>query len=398
MAATAQTKVTAEAVLREMTGKLSEIIWNRRILFERLNRKRGMLAGKHLVFPIHANPNYGTGPRAENADLPPAGSQGYEQGKLKPAAYYGRFQVSGWALDAATDKASMVNLLGKEMKGAINDIRNDMARDLFSNGSGRLAAVAATANSTTVTVDTVKYLRVGMPVVFAVESTGAVIAANSEQTILTIDKAANTFTVGAAANVTAGTHSVFPQGVTSGTANAANAAMSGLQIALATSGVYAGIDRGAGGYTGFFDPKTVDASNTGLTLEALDEAIFEVEREGGKPSIILASPSNYRRIGFALAPDRRFGGTQMKLDGGWTALDFHGVPVVRDFNCPDGYVYVLDESTLGIEFLVESSWLDRDGSILKWVEDKDAYEAVAYTRPQLMAYNPALNCVIDVAA
>lgn len=395
MAATAQTKATAEAILKEMTAKLSEIIWNRRIMLQRLGRKRGNLAGKHLVFPIHASPNYGTGPRAESGTLPPAGSQGYEQGKLKPSAYYGRFKVSGWALDAATDKASMVNLLGREMKGAINDVRNDLARDMYGNGSGRLAAVTNTANSTTVTVDTVKYLRVGQPVVFATESTGAVIAANSEQTILTINKANNTFTVGAAADVTAGTHSVFPQGVTGGVADAANNAIAGFLQAFSTTLDYAGITRSS---DRFYDPKTIDASATGLTLEALSEGLFEVEREGGTPSIILVSPANYDRVGFALAPDRRFGGMQMKLEGGWTALDFHGVPVVRDYNCPDGYVYVLDESTLGIEYLVEASWMDRDGAILKWVDNEDAYEAVVYTRPQLMAYNVPLNCVIDVAA
>ena len=73
----------------------------------------------------------------------------------------------------------------------------------------------------------------------------------------------------------------------------------------------------------------------------------------------------------------------MKLDGGWTALEYSGRPLVVDKDCTRGRIYGLDLETLYLFVETDYQWMDADGSILHRLPNFDAYQATLYRYWQL---------------
>lgn len=141
-------------------------------------------------------------------------------------------------------------------------------------------------------------------------------------------------------------------------------------IGLAT-GSYAGIDKGT--YTGW--APTVSAN--GGTDRPLTKAIMDAHEAaiysacGEMPDLIIASPtvcSKYEALfdsvtrvalvnsdlSAASAPGVGVNKV-MPSHSGWTGLFYKGVPVYRDRNATDGYMYFLNTNYLSIEYLPHPS-------------------------------------------
>ena len=133
----------------------------------------------------------------------------------------------------------------------------------------------------------------------------------------------------------------------------------------------------------------------GLSLDLMLQA-QQIMRENanGKLSLVLCGTKQWRTYGNLMAPDRRWVKDIRKLDGGFDALDFNGVPVVADFDCDDGQMYFFDESTFQILEEEPLNFMDKDGSVLSRVKDEDAYEATLVWRGNLACNNPHANAVI----
>jgi len=50
--------------------------------------------------------------------------------------------------------------------------------------------------------------------------------------------------------------------------------------------------------------------------------------------------------------------------------------IVEDVDAPEGKMWFIDESAFKVHRDKDWSWLDTDGGIWKWVQNKDAFEAV----------------------
>jgi hypothetical protein len=85
--------------------------------------------------------------------------------------------------------------------------------------------------------------------------------------------------------------------------------------------------------------------------------------------------------------DKRYVNT-MKLDGGFSALEYNGLPWVADADCPANTVFFVDTNHLEIMQMSDWSWMDRDGAVLSRVADADAYEAVLYWYADLTSDSP----------
>lgn len=79
---------------------------------------------------------------------------------------------------------------------------------------------------------------------------------------------------------------------------------------------------------------------------------------GWKPDLILGGPSTVDAYGATFGQQRRYvteikapGGAPIKLDGGYTALEFDGVPCVEDVGCPEGKLLFINMSQLFIKQL-----------------------------------------------
>ena len=73
----------------------------------------------------------------------------------------------------------------------------------------------------------------------------------------------------------------------------------------------------------------------------------------------------------------------MTLDGGFSALDYNGVPLTVDKDAIDGEMYFLTTRDLQLYRMSDWEWMNMDGSIFSRVSGYDAYEATLYRYAEL---------------
>lgn len=81
-------------------------------------------------------------------------------------------------------------------------------------------------------------------------------------------------------------------------------------------------------------------------MRAMRVSIFNAS--GQRPDLIICDATQQERYGQLLGPARRYvqdvnlRGNSIKLDGGYQSLDFDGIPVIADPNCPAGQMLFLN--------------------------------------------------------
>lgn len=386
------TLTTFDSILKEVwLSPLRSALNHKTVLNHRIAKNEKDVEGdlNNALIPIHKSRNHGIGARAEDADLPTSGNQGYTQAKVPMRYIYGRIRITGQIMKAAkSNKGSFVRAVQSEMQGLERDLSRDENRMLFRAGTGILARCGTTSNSTTVTLATgtdMRWFEEGIIIDILVGTTGATITNGTEVTVTAVDKSAKTLTV-AAAVTTDSTHYVYRSG-------ARNAEMMGLD-----------------GIVNNIDPDDVDGTNLGTTgglqslpissntwwksiVEAMGgtldssymlKVIDEVEDKcGDEPTLIICQGGVRAEYVKTLLPDVRYTGPAKKLDGGFSAVSYTGgsreIPIVVDRDCyPSTTMYFLNEDNLSFYRLADWDWMDEDGAILSRVQDKDAYEATVY--------------------
>jgi len=109
-------------------GPVAEQINNRVWIREYFQKKSKGWSGKQMVMPIHVGRNSGVGFQGEMpGDLPTAGQQQYRDLRINSHSSYGRFQVSGLAMDTATKAGvgAFAGVMSEEMDRLVRDIANN---------------------------------------------------------------------------------------------------------------------------------------------------------------------------------------------------------------------------------------------------------------------------------
>jgi len=134
-----------------------------------------------------------------------------------------------------------------------------------------------------------------------------------------------------------------------------------------------------------------------LSFKLMDKMFDKVERRAGKdigPNMLLTAAAIRREYADLCRADRRQMNT-MTLDGGWTGVEFRGIPLMVDpFDAIDGELYFLTLGSFALFRMSDYDWMDKDGSIFARVADKDAYEATLFAYQELGCYQRNLNGVI----
>jgi hypothetical protein len=112
------------------------------------------------------------------------------------------------------------------------------------------------------------------------------------------------------------------------------------------------------------------------------DLIEEQAGEGVGPNLMLTTRAIRREYLELLRADRSHVNT-MQLDGGWTALDYNGVPLLVDNDAIDGEIYYLTLSEISVYRMSDYNWMDKDGTIFSRVSGVDAYEATLYRYAEL---------------
>lgn len=427
--ATGANVTTIGNILKEYyMGPVNEQLNNEVLLLSRLESRSEDLVGKRAYVPLHTGRSAGIGARGELATLPAAGSQTYDKAVYDLKYLYGRIQVSGPSMaKSKSDAGAFLNILKGELDGVRNDLRKDLARQIYGDGTGVIvgvAAIAAAAGSPSaqiVTLDTAEPLRkgqlyVGM-IVDVLNDSGALATGGTALTISAVNIATPSITLATtgleASNAAEASFSITRAGALSDAtypsdANRLSNEIDGIQrlVSTSTSNSLGGISVTSSSNT-FWDNQRlvrgtdwsdsdpdVASTQTGVTLDLVQKAMNLVRLQGATPSVILTTLGIQRDF-YSLLQDQVRYTEPTQFRAGFSVLEYAGMPLVADIDAPYGNMYILDESTLKVFSDQDFHFLDGDGNTLRQVPDKDAYEAVMVRYMNLGATKRSNQMVIS---
>ena len=135
------------ATVTNMTNALKEFYLPRlqstiptdRILMTRIEKDTSKtdISGKYAAVPVNIRPTQAIGARGDNETLPTAQNQTYVQVQIGFNYNYGTIRMTHPSIvSAKNDKGSFIRTVGAEMDGIRRDLKNDINRQLFGDGSG----------------------------------------------------------------------------------------------------------------------------------------------------------------------------------------------------------------------------------------------------------------------
>lgn len=387
------TTTTVTSVLKQVYLPPIQDQFNKaKVLLKKIKRasKKDVVNNKAII-PLATARHQGHGSRAEDATLPGAGNVAYTT-MTPPLRYqYAVVRITGPAIEAAkTDRMSFVRTLDSEIKGAEEGFLRSVNRQLFGLGTGILTVCGTTSSSTTVNVNNTRYLEVGQTIDIKDITSNSSITDSYTITEGDIDATNNTLTVSAAVS-TNSTDGVYLE-------DARNIDIMGLEGIvddrdpddIILPGGKTGVSNGFGALQGLsvasasYWKATRDhnsGTNRAITVRLLQQTIENIDLSSGLGSsldMIISRHGQFREYGLLLVPDKRYGPSPNKMDGGFKFLEFDGIPWYFDRDCPPNKVFFLNTSVLRLYENAPIQWADRDGAVLYRDSNKDAWNAWMY--------------------
>jgi hypothetical protein len=377
---------TLSTILKEYyLGPVAEQLNNEVLLLSRLESKSEDLVGKRAYVPLHWGRSAGIGARAESALLPSAGKQQYEKAVYDLKYLYGRVEVTGPSMAKTKNEAgAFLQALKSELDGVRNDLKKDLARQVYGNGSGSIAVGSAGSTTTlTVPIEPIRKGQIypGMLVdIFDVSaSTSAATYTGIEVASANLSTGVVTFTTTLAAALASGDY-IVRAGVTVQTAAEGNTyslsdEVDGLQRIVADSATALGGITPTGTAT-WWDNQRIAVSGA-ISLESIQKGLNLARIAGGMPTSVVTSLGVQREFYGLLSQDVRYvEPDSLSYSSGFKALSYNGMPIIADIDAPYGKMYILDEATMKVFSDQDWHFLDADGMTLRQVTGYDKFEAV----------------------
>ncbi|MDF2457682.1 MAG: 2,3-dihydro-2,3-dihydroxybenzoate dehydrogenase [Nitrospira sp.] len=355
--------------------------------------------GQLVQFPARVSRNQSAAATTEGYKYHTPGKQTYKDWQI-PAKYaHGSIRLTAQVMAASMkSKGAFARALGSEIDGLVEDMANYRGRAIWGWGNGVLCLVNGDPGTgTTITVDAPhgvagsvngsRFIQPGMFIAFINPSDGA-IRAGGARTVDAVAATGLTFTITAAADAAVADNDYIVAAMESTTSDVnettyAKEIMGMLGLVDSTTYVSTlhNIDRSAS--PGNFMQSTVISSVGALSADVLQRAIDTVHQKArGKTDAIWCEHATRRAYQVMLENDRRYmAASLMNPDAGTKAakqksLDFGGIPIEVDKDAPYGTMFGLEYDTFTRWLLTEGEWADDTGSILRFVSQMDAYEAV----------------------
>ena len=355
-------------------------------------------SGLQVVRPLKVRRNMGIGATSDGGVLPKIGQQISQQAIIAAKYNYLRFGLTGPMIKASQgDKGAFVTAMAFEMEEGMNDMVQDVNRQLAWNGDGTLATVAANASgSQTITVngresveDGAKFLDVGMQVdICSGSATGTI--SNSACEISAISGLTGTATVTFTLPVTCNTGDILIRTGTQG-----NEVQGLLYAQDGGSTTIYNINRTT--YPSF-QGNLNSLNGAQMSLNALQQTENLAIRRGGKGlSALYSDFDSQRYYQKLLTADKRYTNT-MKGDGGFSNkddsyLEWNGKPWVPDKDCPQRVIF-LNEKHQKKYVLAELEWADETGSMMIAQTGADAFEVRLRFFFNLFPEKPSANAAL----
>lgn len=353
-----------------------------------LDSKRIDLDGLQAKVPLHKSRNSGVGARREDEDLPSAGAQGYGAAVYDLKYLYGRARFSGPAIQKTkTDAGAFIRVITEELDRLRDDLALDTARQLYGSTlgvDGAIARISAVAG-TTLTLTSDEALQKGLIHLNMVIDIGA--SATTSQgkadgvTVTDVDVANSQIVVSSAGTAAANDY-IFRND--NNDASGTKEIDAGLQTLIATSANSVGGINAASAGSRFWD-NLRDTSGGAISLDNLMLNWNKVVNAGGKSEHVVAlTTAGLTRRLFATSDFKsnvRFVDSE-EMKGGFERISFSTgsgrVRMVTDRLAPFGKVMFVDKRHIKVFSPGDWDFLSRDGLTVRWVDNRDAYQAVLF--------------------
>jgi hypothetical protein len=141
----------------------------------------------------------------------------------------------------------------------------------------------------------------------------------------------------------------------------------------------------------FWNAYVNDSSTSRSVTDDLLHDCFINASQKGTPKFIVTSWDIVKAYGLTLSPDRRYITSDIVLKGGFKGVEFNGIPMVADFDCPFDEAYFIDPTSLSMEELYPMGWLEEDGSVLARSSTTASWEATLAHYANLAVFAPNKN-------
>jgi hypothetical protein len=326
--------------------------------------------GKNFSISHHFGRNSGVGAGTETGTLPTAGNQAYKASTGNVSYIHGRLQVSNAAIQASKkDSATYLKEMTAEVKGLTTDLQNYKRRAIMGDGTGKLATCTAQTTVNALVVDNVRnfFTNQIIDIVLAngtVDTAGRTITAiNYDTKTITISGAAVT-TLATSFIVNTGTYNLDPVGLGKIISNSLT--LQGLDVAT-----YA------------WWKATILQGATPGTAEAISDArirklVDRIDIVSGKKVAWLGTTHGVRAAYEAVLTSNKRYVNPMKLEGGYEALEFDGMPMIVDRYKDTNTIWAGNWDDMGVYYTADLQFMEEDGSMFHRVANTPAYEATAF--------------------
>jgi len=410
----AATTTTLNAILKEFyVGPVREQINQEANVRALMKSTTVQWNGQSCIVPLHTARNTGVGAVAQGGALPTAGQQGFDRLTITAKFVYGRAELTGPAMASAKNsKGSFETWMAAEMDRLSQDVAN-IENQMAVHGGSVLGFVWQKQNGATfeyagristtelpltlgIATSTAQLVRLDTYVAVGAATQVNTVANNS----IVFNAAINTAAVpaGVVMAVTLPAASTIVGGVAGQWANEPNGITSNLAAITIYGNSKAAIAELRSNFL-LIDP--VADVYAALDLKRMQASFDLVNEKGGEPDLILTHPAMRSEYTDLLVGTNagnlmvESGNKGKSGDGGFAGgLGYSNKPFLTSRHAHKGTFFMLIKKDWATYELDAGSWMDDDGSILKRVNNQDAYEATwrHYYETACSRYN--VQCVL----
>lgn len=342
--------------------------------------------GMNAVWSIHTGRSTATGGRKEGVALPVSDRQRTSKAREDLAYIYKPIKITGQAKHATNTKAgAFASAIEFELKGADSDLKDDTARQLYSDGltdgtnlqSGVVAVLTAdpgTGTTWTVAGSTDSEMRY-----FFVNETFKVInpsggaARTGTYTITAIDRAAKTLTTAEAADAGVASGDYVVRGDTAG--NSFGGEVHGIRWILSDTKKVSGIDPATNPQWAALKFGSSTTAFSEVLLDQMTEGV-ETDGNGSTPDLYICEHAQRRKLASTLQSQKRYDGAQVTLTAGWKGLAVARGTLLADKYCPTTFVAAITPSELARFVNLDFTWDEDDNTGSVFFKAQDGTDAV----------------------